>query len=132
MSVRIRNSRVCPPTTIVAPSSRISTHLIASLSPLGSFTLPDSPGSNVRPLIMAMRLGGLLMPFRIRLDVSSVSFFGVGFGISDFEFGKNGFRPSLGLAGIVKTDSGMGISGAGVAVWALEAAGATLSAAVPQ
>src|SRR5512133_1838106 len=87
---------------------RISSHLIRTLEPEGSLTSPLSPTSNVRPLIIAVRLGGLVMPLSVK--AASITGLGpapgVGGGSGWFEPGKKGLRPSLMVAGMTKTDLG--------------------------
>src|SRR5215468_10984932 len=73
-------------------------------------TSPDSPGSNVLPLIIAVRLGGLVMPFSAIDDESTSSGFTFRTGASVMDFGKNGFLPSLGLDGILNTARGIAAS----------------------
>src|SRR5205085_2618687 len=110
---RSRSSRRCPPMEITADSALISSHLIKILLPPASLISPSSPGSKVRPLIMAVRLGGLVMPLRTNKVVSTgfslLSL--VGTTTRTVDCGKKGLRPSLGWLGTLKMDWGKGTSG---------------------
>src|SRR5262249_41030508 len=103
-----RSSRRCPLKRMIAESALISSHLISTLAPLGKRTSPSSPRSKVRPLIIAVRLGGLVIPLRTK-DVKSETpgAFGCGMGGSSEDWGKNGLRPSRGVTGIANTDWGI-------------------------
>src|SRR5258708_39536119 len=97
---------------MIAESALISTHLINILPPVGSLPSPSSPASDVRPLIIAVRRGGLVMPLRTMLNVSGgVAGLTRASTARTVDCGKKGLRPSLGWLGIEKTDCGTGTSG---------------------
>ncbi len=101
------NSRRWPPTRITAESALISSHLISTFAPPGVLTSASSPGSKVRPLIMAVRLGGLVMPLSMSPVVSTTVSLGLDCVTTGVVWGKNGLRPSFGFDGTIKIDCGM-------------------------